>query len=165
MAKPTNKKELLAEIQKERTKFETLLSEIPAKAKTKEVVDGMSVKDFLGHRTEWAKMVMRWHEEAKAGKEPAVPHKDYKWNQLPELNAAIQKQYAKKSLKKIESEFQEAHDELFARVKKMTDKELYTSGIYAFTKSTNLAAYVNSSTAAHYRSATKHIRKWWKAQA
>lgn len=162
MSKPTSKKELLAEISRERGKFEALLAEIPKTMKNKEVTDGMSVKDFLAHRTEWGKMVMRWHDEAKAGNEPAVPDKDYKWSQLPELNAQIQKRYANKSLKAIEADFAEVHDALFKRVSKMGENELLVKGFYSFTKSTNLAAYINSSTAAHYRSADKHIRKWWK---
>ncbi len=162
MPKPTNKSELLAEIQKERGKLESLLDSIPASKKHLEVCDGMSVKDFLAHRAEWAAMMMEWYAEAKAGREPKVPHEDYKWNQLPELNAQIQKTYVRASLKKMEAYFAESHDELFELASSMTNAELYDKGVYSFTKSTNLAAYINSATAAHYRSAAKHIRKWAK---
>ncbi len=165
MPKPTNKQELLAEIDKERAKLETLLAQIPRTKKNQEVVDGMSIKDFLAHRTEWGKMMLRWHDAAKAGEQPAVPHKDYKWNQLPALNAMIQKQYARVSLKKIEAEFAQVHDELRDRAAKMSEQELYERGYYPFTKTTNMAAYFNSATAAHYRSANKHIRKWWRLNA
>lgn len=162
MPKPTNKRELLAEILKERTKFETLLEGIPSKHRNQEVCDGMSVKDFLAHRAEWGAMVMRWYEEAKRGEEPAVPHKDFKWNQLPELNASIQKKYGRVSLKKVEKYFTETHDALYELVSKMSEKDLYSKGVFSFTKSTNFAAYINSASAAHYRSAAKHIRKWSK---
>lgn len=163
MPKPTNKQELLAEIRKERTKFETLLESVPSKLRNKEVVEGMSVKDFLAHRAEWGAMMIRWYEEAKSGKTPAVPHKDFKWNQLPALNAKIQKKYARWSLQKVETYFTETHDALFELVSGMSQEELYEKGVFSFTKSTNLAAYINSSTAAHYRSAAKHIRKWAKS--
>ncbi len=164
MPKPTNKAELLLEIKKERAKFEAILVEIPPTQRRKEVCDGMSVKDFIAHRAEWGAMMIRWYQEAKSGEEPAVPHKNYKWNQLPELNASIQKRYSRVSLKKVEDMFTQVHDELFELVSGMSNKELYDKGVYSFTKSSNLAAYVNSSTAAHYRSAAKHIRKWWKSQ-
>ena len=41
-------------------------------------------------------------------------------------------------------------------------------GVSLFTDrfgSSDLATYVNSATASHYRSATKIIRRWWKANA
>lgn len=164
MAKPTNKTELLLEIAKERAAFELLLAEIPSAMRHKEVCDGMSVKDFLAHRAEWGAMMMRWYREAANGEQSAVPHKEYKWNQLPELNASIQKRYSRMSLKNVEQRFAGVHDELFELVSSMSNKELYEKGVYSFTKSSNLAGYVNSSTAAHYRSAAKHIRRWWKAQ-
>lgn len=164
MPKPTNKKELLLEIKRERAKFEALLAEIPPAQRGREVCDGMSVKDFLAHRAEWGAMMIRWYQEAASGEESFVPHKDYKWSQLPELNASIARRYRRMSLKRVEKMFDEVHDELFELVSSMSNRELYNKGVYAFTKSSNLATYVNSATAAHYRSAGKHIRKWWKAQ-
>ena len=162
MPKPTNKIELLAEITKERGLLESLLETIPKKSKTTKFCEGMSVKDFLAHRAEWGAMMILWYEEAESGETPDVPHKNYKWNQLPELNASIQKKYEKASLAKVEAYFKKTHDDLFDLVSKLSEKELYEKGVFSFTKSTNLAAYVNSATAAHYRSAAKHIRKWAK---
>lgn len=164
MSRFKTKEALLEDIAKERKLFEELLAEIPTKHKTKEVVDGMSVKDFLAHRTEWGKMMLTWYETAKRGKVPAVPTEEYKWNQLKELNAAIHKKYKNVSLKKIEAEFKTVHDKLFKIIKSVPEKDLLTKNVFNFTGVSDIATYFNSATASHYRSARRHIQKWWKVE-
>jgi hypothetical protein len=46
----------------------------------------------------------------------------------------------------------------------ITEAELFTKKYYAFTGKSDLATYVNASTASHYRSARRHISKWWRQQ-
>jgi hypothetical protein len=160
----SSKQQLLDEIAKERARLDELLSRIPAEAKHEEVVDGLSVKDLLAHRTEWGRMLLSWYEEAKVGGTPAVPSADYKWNQLNELNAGIRARFADATLDEIEGEYTRVHDLLLDTVTSMSEDELLAPHHYAFTGSTDLAAYVNSASAAHYRSARKHIAKWWKSR-
>lgn len=164
MSRFHSKDELLVEILKERQKLEELLAAIPASRKKEEVTDGMSVKDFLAHRTEWGRMMLSWYRDANKGKTPAVPSKKYKWNQLKELNADIHKRFTKASLASVEKEFKTVHDTLLRTIKKMSEEELFQKKYYSFTGSSDLATYLNSATAAHYRSARRHIQKWWKEQ-
>ncbi len=164
MSRFTSKQALLDEIVKERDKLENLLESIPDSKKTDEVTDGMSVKDFLAHRTEWGRMMLRWYVDAKAGKKPAVPTEKFKWNQLKELNTDIHERFKNIELKKIESDFKKVHDELYKLIEGMSEKELLEKNIYEFTGVSDLATYVNSATASHYRSARIQINKWWKAQ-
>lgn len=159
MSRFKSKQQLVDDIVKERAKLEALLDSIPKKRKTEVVVDGMSVKDFLAHRAEWGRMMLSWYEIKQNGDVPAVPHENYKWNQLKALNAEILETYKRTPLDKIERDFKKVHDGLFALVKRVPEKELLAKFIGA----SDLAAYLNSSTAAHYRSAYKHINKWWKA--
>ena len=42
--------------------------------------------------------------------------------------------------------------------------ELFTKHVYGFTGKSDLATYMSSATAGHYRSAYRHINKWWRAQ-
>ncbi len=164
MSKFTTKADFLAEIDKERTNLEVLLDSIPESRKTEEVIDGMSVKDFLAHRTEWGRMMLRWYSVAKEGGIPAVPTERWKWNQLKELNAEIKDEYSAVPLANIESQFAEVHDELRSVIDGMTEDELFTKKYYSFTGTSDLVTYANSATASHYRSARRHINKWWKAQ-
>ena len=158
------KQDLIDDIVKERRKLEALLAEIPDEHKTAEVTEGMSIKDFLAHRTEWGRMMIQWYKAAKAGTVPAVPSEKYKWNQLKELNAEIFERFKDDALDDVVAQFGAVHDELFAIIEGTDDNELFTKKYYEFTGSSDLVAYFNSATAAHYRSATKHIKKWWKSR-
>ncbi len=164
MSRFKTKQAFIEDIEKEWELLTNLLEDIPKKSKTEVVIDGMSIKDFLAHRAEWGRMMIQWYKTAKSGETPAVPTEKYKWNQLKELNADIFKRFKNTSLRKIESDLKEVHDELYKIVKKATDKELFEKNVYSFTGASDLATYLNSSTAAHYRSARRHIQKWWRSK-
>ena len=164
MSKFTSKIQLLDEITKERLKLEELLDDIPTNRKEEVVSDGMSVKDFLAHRMHWGKMMIGWYEDAVAGKKPAVPSKKYKWNQLKELNQDIFNKYKDAPLKTIDCEFVSVHNKLYELIYAMSEDELFSKKYYDFTGSSDLATYLNSATASHYRSARRIIQRWWKAE-
>ncbi len=63
------------------------------------------------------------------------------------------------------SRFKKVHDELYMLIESMSEKELLEKNVYNFTRSSDLATYVNSATASHYRSARHHINKWWKTRS
>ena len=163
MSRFDSKQALVDDATAARAKLETLLDAIPAEAKTVEVVDGMSVKDFVAHRTEWGRMMLGWYAEAKAGGEPAVPAEGYSWRQLNELNAEIHERFADVPLEEAEQSFGSVHDELFSVMDGCTEEELFTKRYYDFTGSSDLATYFTSATGGHYRSAYKHINRWWRA--
>ena len=48
---------------------------------------------------------------------------------------------------------------------RVAETELMEKRYYDFTGSSDLATYANSATAAHYRSARRHISRWWKQRA
>jgi len=68
-------------------------------------------------------------------------------------------------LAKIEADFAAVHDELYHMIERMSDEELFTKKYYPFTGVSDLVTYLNSATASHYRSARRHIARWWKTQA
>ncbi len=164
MSRFTSKAALLADIDTERRKLTELLAEIPPEARLVEVTDGMSVKDFLAHRAEWGRMFERWYAEAVAGGTPAVPSERYTWRQLPALNAEIHERHRDVPLDVVEQDFADTADRLRRLVEGVSDEDLFQRHRFSFTGSTDLAAYLNSATAAHYRSARTHIRRWWRAR-
>ena len=140
MSRFSTKDELLADAAAARAKLEALLEAIPDTCKLDPIVDGMSVKDFITHRTEWGRMMINWYNEAAAGGSPSVPAEGYTWGQLNELNA-----------------------ELSRLIGACTEAELFEKRSYPFTGTTDLAAYFTSATGGNYRSAYRHINRWWRA--
>ncbi len=164
MSRFGSKAELLEDARKARSKLEELLAVIPDADKLVEVTDGMTVKDFIAHRTEWGRMALRWVTESRAGTTPEVPAPGFKWNQLGALNAGILGRFAEAPLGEVESQFASVHDALLELMEGCTEEELLETGAYAFTGSSDLATYLSSATGGHYRSARKHIGKWWRAR-
>ena len=110
-------------------------------------------------------MMIAWYQDAVAGREPRVPTEEYKWNQLKELNKAIKAKKHQHTFDKIEKDFAIVHNQLLELVEQMDEDELLDGHRYRFTGASDLATYVNSSTASHYRSARRHIQKWWRAKS
>ncbi len=154
---------MLADAATARFKLEGLLADLPDEAKIVVVTDGMSAKDFVAHRTEWGRMMLGWCAEAKAGGEPVVPAPGFTWSQLPELNAEIHDRFAGADLAEIERDFANVHDDLRDVMAACTEDELFTKQYYAFTGTSDLATYFTSAAGGHYRSAYKHINRWWRA--
>ena len=163
MSRFSTKEDLLADAAAARAKLDRLLDEIPGTAKLAPIVDGMSVKDFITHRTAWGRMMINWYNEAAAGGTPAVPAEGYTWGQLNELNAEIHTRFVDTPLSEAEARFTRTNDMLFRLIAACTDEELFEKRFYSFTGTTDLAAYFTSATGGNYRSAYKHISRWWRA--
>ena len=83
MSRFATKDELLTDSRTARARLEELLDRIPPEAKVKEeVIDGLTTKDILAHRTEWGRMMLGWYAAAVAGDTPSVPAEGYSWRQL-----------------------------------------------------------------------------------
>lgn len=162
MSRFTSRQELLDDADQARARLERLLASIPDEAKLVEVTDGMSVKDFLTHRTEWGRMAMAWYTKARSGGIPAVPSETYGWGRLKELNAEIHARFADTPLDEAESQFRLVHDQLRDMIAGCTEDELFTKRYYPFTGSSDLATYFTSATGGHDRSAYTHINRWWR---
>ena len=163
MSRFSTKDELLADAAAARAKLEALIEEIPDTCKLDPIVDGMSVKDFITHRTEWGRMMINWYNEAAAGGSPSVPAEGYTWGQLSELNAEIHSRFFDTPLDEADAQFTRTNDELSRLIGACTDAELLQKHYYPFTGTTDLAAYFTSATGGNYRSAYRHINRWWRA--
>lgn len=68
MSRFSSKAELLTDARTALDRLEALLDRIPPEAKvTGDVVDGLTVKDILAHRTEWGRMALGWYDTARTG--------------------------------------------------------------------------------------------------
>jgi hypothetical protein len=92
-----------------------------------------------------------------------VPAEGYSWAQLNELNAAIHRRFADAPLDEAENQFSCTNAEVFELIDSCTEAELFEKRYYSFTGSTDLAAYFTSATGGNYRSAYRHINRWWRA--
>ena len=108
-------------------------------------------------------MMIGWYNEAATGGTPAVPTEKYGWGRLNELNAEIHARFADTPLEEATTQFATTSDGLFRLIETCTEDELFERRFYSFTGTTTLAAYFTSATGGNYRSAYRHINRWWRA--
>lgn len=163
MSKPTTKDELIAEIEKEHTALQKLLATYSPEQMIEDgIVGAWSPKDVLAHLIEWQDMVRGWYALGEQGETPALPAVGYKWSELPALNQAIYEKHHNRELDDIVQTFAVSHEQILEWVKSLDEEVLFTRGHFLWANNNALAAYINSSTAAHYRWARTEIRKGFK---
>ena len=162
----TSKHQLLQDIEDEHRKFLALASLIPRKRYTESGVwgDDWNLKDLFAHLTEWEQMFLGWYREGKSGSRPALPASGYKWNETPKLNRAIWRKHQKKSVKRVLAEFDASFEEILSLVRALPQKKLLNPGCFSWTGANSLATYLAPNTCNHYRTASRILKRWLRAQ-
>jgi uncharacterized protein (TIGR03083 family) len=160
MPRPTDKAQLLSEIQKEHSALVVLLARLtPDQMTVPGTVGEWAVKDVLVHLTEWEQMCLNWYTTGKRGETPKTPAEDLSWRQIPELNQRIFETHRDQPLEEVLSRFNDSSRQIFEAIQAMTEEELFTPKFYKWTNTTTLGSYMTSATCSHYLWARKEIRK------
>lgn len=163
MPRPTTKKQLLEAMQTEQQSLEELLAGLSPDQMTRPgIVGEWSVKDVLAHLIEWEQMVLSWYSAGLRGEVPATPAEGFTWAQLPQLNQQIYEKHCDQPLADIQKEFKPSYRKILTTVEGISEKDLFTRGRFAWTKSTTLGAYFISSTSSHYHWARTTMKKGLK---
>jgi hypothetical protein len=118
-----------------------------------------NLRDVLIHLYEWHQMVNRWYQEGTIkGGMPAVPGEGYTWKTLPDLNQKIWEKYQHIPLADSKSMLRESHAMMMGLIDSHSNDELFSKGIYKWTKSSTLGAYFVSSLPSHYEWAMTKIK-------
>ena len=160
MPRPTSKSQLLEQAQVNYAKLQDLLGTLsPEEMVCAAIVGEWSVKDVLAHLLAWQQMALSWYRQGKAGKTPVTPSEDYTWREIPALNQAIYEAHKDWPLDNVTAQFEASHAEMLAEIETITNDDLFTPKVYAWTKSTTLGSYLTSATCSHYDWAHKEIRR------
>ncbi len=167
MGKRLPKAELLQEIAVERSKLDALLEQLTPRQMTQAgaTLAGWSVKDILGHLIGWQQMNLAWYAAGQRGETPEVPAPGLTWKDIRKLNDRIYRKHHRRSLKAVLADYNAFHQHMLDLIEEVSDRDFVTVGRFTWAGPTwTLSDYVRANTASHYRWASKHIRKWLKAQ-
>jgi hypothetical protein len=163
MPRPTTKDQLLKEIVDERGKLEALLATIPADVfAKKEVIGEWTTKDVLSHLIAWEQMVILWVTSGIEGKTIPIPAEGFKWSDLPALNESIFRAHQKDTVEDVQKKFQESYIQILELLNSLSEKDLFTPGLYKWQNKNMLSAYFKSCMSSHYLWARKEISKGLK---
>lgn len=162
-----SKADLLEAMEREHATFVALIESLPARARARAGVwgDDWTIKDLCAHLTEWERMFLRWYRDGREGRRPDLPAAGYKWNETPRLNRAIWRKHRKRSWRAVREAFDASYEEILALARRLDEDELLTPGFYPWTKKLPLMTYLAANTSSHYRTATRLVKRWLRAQA
>jgi len=96
---PTTKLEFVKTL---KTAYHNLDAEFDAvnslKENDKGIEGNISCCDVVAYQIGWADLLLGWEQKEKDGKEPEMPAKGFKWNQLGELAQSFYKKSSGQSL-------------------------------------------------------------------
>lgn len=163
MARPTTRDDLVAAATAGFTKLTGFIDGLPAAAVEAEFAfedRDRNVRDVLWHLHTWHEMVIEWHRVGTIeGGVPVVPAEGYTWRTLPELNQQVWQAAQSVELPDARSAFEASHARVLGLIEAHTNDELFSHGVYPWTKSTTLGAYFVSATSSHYDWAMKKLRR------
>jgi hypothetical protein len=168
MGKRLSKADLLEEVSRERAALDGLLRQLRPRQMTQAGVTagGWSVKDILGHLIAWQQMNLSWYAAGQRGEAPAVPAPGLTWQDVRRLNALIYRKQHRRPLRDVLRDYETYHGRMLELVRVVPDRDFVQVGRYAWAGPTwSLSDYVRANTASHYRWASKHLKKWLRAQA
>jgi len=162
MARPTNKKDLLDQSQKNYTDLLSFIYSLSDVDRNREFPPGTmnrNIKDVLAHLHHWHVLMKQWYDTGMKGQKPDMPAKGYTWKTTPELNRAIREKYADKDLSEVINMLEDSFTVVRKTISTHTDEELFEKKKYKWTGTTSLGAYLVSATSSHYAWALKLIKK------
>ena len=160
MPKRTTKKELLEEIEKERTALEEFLSALTPEDLTRPGALGpWSAKDVMAHLLEWEQMFLGWYKAGLKGRIAEKPAPGFKWNQLPQLNQQIYEKYSDRSLPEVQKQFRASYRQIMKTLQGMEEHDLFTPKRFAWTEKHALVNFIVPNTSSHYHWARTEMQK------
>ncbi len=153
----TTKEELLHLTRVERRRLEELLNRIPDEEMEFSGVTGdWSVKDTLAHIAEWEQQFLGWYRAGQRGEIPERPDE----NNIDVFNQTIYEKHARRSLADVCAWFDASGREMMTAIEDMSQDELFTIGVYAWTGKYPLAVYVRANADEHYAEHADELSAW-----
>lgn len=164
MPRPTTRTDLLDAAASEYERLTRALADFPAERRDdvswSAPTDDQSrnPRDVVAHLHAWHLLALGWCRTAEAGGVPAVPGPGRTWRETPALNAEIWQRYAAVPYADAVALLEASHREVVDVIAAHTQQQLFDKGVYAWTGSTTLGAYLVSSTSSHYAWGVKTLK-------
>ena len=165
MAIPTNKEELIFEIESNYLKLKTDLNSIPSNLTNSKDLEGhakdtkMSVCNLVAYLIGWGELVLKWNKKMENGDPVDFPETGYKWNQLGKLAQKFYCDYRDMEYSSLLEKLDSVVNQILELVKRKENSELYEKPWY---DKWTLGKMIQLNTSSPYKNARTRVRKWKK---
>jgi hypothetical protein len=118
-----------------------------------------NTRDLFGHLAAWHQMMVRWHTRALEGVETPMPTVTYRWDEVAELNMAIWRVVQELTLVGARAAAIRSHGKLLAVFDAATETQLWTPGLFTWTRGSTVGSWFETITAVHYEWAIAKLRR------
>jgi hypothetical protein len=121
-------------------------------------MDHWSVKDILAHLVDWEQRLILWYQAGLRGENPETPAPGMTWRDLPKLNQQGYERHKDQPLDQVLEEFENSYRQVLSLVESMSEEEIFTEDVYAWTGNSPLLTWIAANTYKHYNWAKRQIR-------
>ena len=160
---PTNS-ELLAVIQAERTRLESLFEGFSEAQMTEPGVENAwSIKDIMAHIASWERMAFDRIRAAVSG-EPLIYALIKDDTDVDRFNAEVYERNQNQSLMKVRAEFDDSHRAFYAQIEALSDEFLSSPLPFEWAGKTPAKVIISANSHWHYIEHAEPIKKWLDKQ-
>jgi hypothetical protein len=123
------------------------------------VVSTWCAKDLLAHLTAWEQLFMHWYEAGQCGVTPDPNPTGMSRIRIDALNSRIYLRNVERPLELVLAEYRETYYRVLVVVRGLSDSELFSPGVYAWTGRLRLVDYAAANTCQHYYWAKTMLRR------
>ncbi|MCH7697522.1 MAG: ClbS/DfsB family four-helix bundle protein [Chloroflexi bacterium] len=158
------KQDLLAEIQRERTKLVALLAPLDEAGMLVAVRDdGWTAKDILAHLTAWEQRLLRWLERWRTTGDPGRPEVGVSWDGFDALNDKDHLATKETPLPDVRRASTDAYEAVIGVLDSMTDDDL---AVHPETPDGPTWSWIfSANTWEHYQEHREEIEAWGKEKS
>ena len=157
--KPTTREELINEIRLVRGKMEKKYGSLtPEQMVWPGSMDDWSVKDILAHLVDWEQRFICWYKTGLRGEAPQIPALEMSWRDLPAINQEGYLAHKDESLGSVLALSASSYKEMITLISNLSEEEIFTPNIFAWTGDSPLLAWIMANTSSHYCWAVVNIR-------
>ncbi|MBW4706309.1 ClbS/DfsB family four-helix bundle protein [Roseobacter sp. YSTF-M11] len=153
----THKSELLKITNKEYAKLSKLIAPLDGQLAAM-ALDGVSIKDVIGHRAHWIGLFLGWYHDGLAGKEVFFPAEGYKWTELNRYNADLRQRQAHLDWEAVCGLLQGGYADMIGFIETASDETLYGGSMIGAKNDWTPGRWAEAAGASHFRSAAKFVR-------
>lgn len=117
-----------------------------------------NLRDVIIHLYEWHQLLLNWVKANQNGEnQPFIP-KPYNWKTYGIMNVEFWRKHQNTPLEEAKEMLEKSHCEVMKLAETFSNDELFSKGVFSWTKGSTLGSYFVSNTASHYNWAVKKLK-------
>ncbi|MFT3982872.1 MAG: ClbS/DfsB family four-helix bundle protein [Lachnospiraceae bacterium] len=117
-----------------------------------------NLRDVLIHLYEWHQLLINWIASNRRGRNQPFLPEEYSWKTYGDMNVMFWNKHQNTSLQDASDKLDASHRELMKLMEEYSNEELFSKGVFVWTKGTTLGSYFVSTTSSHYDWAIKKLK-------